>query len=436
MLQQFNEHILANFPSLKEKKLLIAISGGVDSVVLTYLLHKLNFNISLAHCNFQLRESDSDLDEAFINDLGKKLNIKTFTIRFDTKKFSEENKLSTQLAARKLRYDWFQELIKKHQFDYVLTAHHVDDNLETFLINLTRGTGLEGLTGIPEQNENIIRPLLKFSREDILNYANKNKIEWREDSSNLSKKYIRNKIRHDVIPVLKEINPNLLDSFSKTTEYLQQSQQIVNDRINSISEKIITKENDVIKFDIQKILKLSNPKAYLYQFLKKYSFNEWDKVFNLLSAQSGKFLSTKSHILLKNRDFLLFSPANGSEFLDELYYIDETLSKIKIPIELSIENTIQKTVENKKSILVDKKLVFYPLIIRKWKEGDVFFPTGMTGKKKVSKYFKDEKLSLLDKQNTWLLCTKDNQIIWIIGLRQDRRFTINNKTETTIKISI
>ena len=192
MLQlEFQEkHIDADFPFLKDKKLLIAISGGVDSVVLTHLLHQLKFDVSLAHCNFQLREEESDKDENFVIELGRKLSLNTITTSFDTQQFSKENKLSTQVAARELRYNWFEELIEKYQFDYVLTAHHADDNLETFLINLTRGTGLEGLTGIPVVNGNIVRPLLSFSREEILKFAKENSIDWREDKSNSETKYL------------------------------------------------------------------------------------------------------------------------------------------------------------------------------------------------------------------------------------------------------
>ncbi|MCL4124374.1 UNVERIFIED_CONTAM: hypothetical protein GTU68_046541, partial [Idotea baltica] len=238
MQQKLTNHIDKRLPYLRGKKLLIAISGGIDSVVLTHLLSELSFDISLAHCNFKLREKESDLDEAFVIELGKKFNIKTFTTQFETNKFAELKKLSTQIAARELRYSWFKELVKKYKFDYVLTAHHADDNLETFLINLSRGTGLDGLTGIPEKNGTIIRPLLPFSRTEIFNFAKENNIDWREDQSNSSSKYIRNKIRHQVVPVLKEINPSLLESFAKTSKHLKESQEIIEDRIEKVCEDI------------------------------------------------------------------------------------------------------------------------------------------------------------------------------------------------------
>jgi tRNA(Ile)-lysidine synthase len=405
MLQKFKKHININFPFLKDKKLLIAISGGVDSVVLTHLLHELNFDISLAHCNFQLREKESDLDEEFIGLLAQKTSNQIFTIKFDTEEFASKNKLSTQIAARELRYNWFQEVIKKHNFDYVLTAHHADDNLETFLINLTRGSGLDGFTGIPKINGNIVRPLLTFSREEILAYAKINTINWREDASNATTKYIRNKIRHKVIPVLKEINPNLLETFAKTLENLQESKQIIEDKIANISSEVIKSKNNILKINIDKINQLSNPKAYLYQLLKDYNFTEWNDVYNLLSAQSGKHVFSKTHRLLKDREYLLLSENLISNAIEqEKFLIDENQSKILHPIHLNFEVVQQKSTENKRTIYVDKDLLKYPLIVRKWENGDYLYPLGMQGKKKLSKYFKDEKFSLLDKENTWLLC--------------------------------
>ncbi|WP_299161208.1 tRNA lysidine(34) synthetase TilS [uncultured Tenacibaculum sp.] len=437
MLQKLQKHINDNLPFLKEKKLLVAISGGVDSIVLTHLLHQLNFNISLAHCNFQLRKQESNLDESFVKNLGKELSIETYTVQFKTALYAKEHKLSTQLAARNLRYDWFNQLAKKHNFDYILTGHHLDDNLETFIINLTRGTGLEGLTGIPVKNSNVIRPLLAFSREEIKNYALNSSIKWREDASNSETKYVRNKIRHQIIPVLKELNPKLLNSFLKTSEFLKQSQQIVNDRINEISSETLTNKGDVIKIEIKKILSLSNPKAYLYQILKAYKFTEWDDVYNLIYAQSGKKVSTNFYTLLKDRDFLLLlrTDKNSSSENEQVIIYKEN-TRIVSPINLLFENVQKITISDINTIYVDKILLNYPLTLRKWEKGDFFYPTGMLGKKKVSKYFKDEKISVFDKNNIWLLCSGDNEIIWIIGKRQDRRFLSSNNTTQLLRITI
>ena len=437
MLQELAKHIDKHFSFLKGKKLLIAISGGVDSVVLTHLLHQLKFDISLAHCNFQLRSEESDKDEEFVKNLGKKLNLNTYTIRFNTNEYAVNNKLSTQLAARELRYSWFEKLSNEHSFSHLLTAHHADDNLETFLINLSRGTGLEGLTGIPPINGSIVRPLLVFSREEILNYAKQNNIEWREDESNSETKYLRNKIRHQVTPILKELNASVLKNFNKTIDHLKESQQIIDDKIEEVAHEIIAKEGDLLKINIEKLLKLSNPKPYLYQLLKPYEFKEWNDVYNLIYAQSGKQILTKNYTLLKDRDFLLLlRTSEKSSNEEEVYTIREENKEITAPIRLLLKRVQKKTDTDQKSIYVDNELLSYPLKLRRWNSGDFFYPAGMLGKKKISKYFKDEKISIINKNKIWLLCSSKNEIIWIIGKRQDRRFLPTEKTTKLLQISI
>ena len=437
MLQELAKHIDKHFSFLKGKKLLIAISGGVDSVVLTHLLHQLKFDISLAHCNFQLRSEESDKDEEFVKNLGKKLNLNTYTIRFNTNEYAANNKLSTQLAARELRYSWFEKLSNEHSFSHLLTAHHADDNLETFLINLSRGTGLEGLTGIPPINGSIVRPLLVFSREEILNYAKQNNIEWREDESNSETKYLRNKIRHQVTPILKELNASVLKNFNKTIDHLKESQQIIDDKIEEVAHEIIAKEGDLLKINIEKLLKLPNPKPYLYQLLKPYEFKEWNDVYNLIYAQSGKQILTKNYTLLKDRDFLLLlRTSEKSSNEEEVYTIREENKEITAPIRLLLKRVQKKTDTDQKSIYVDNELLSYPLKLRRWNSGDFFYPAGMLGKKKISKYFKDKKISIINKNKIWLLCSSKNEIIWIIGKRQDRRFLPTEKTTKLLQISI
>jgi tRNA(Ile)-lysidine synthase len=436
MLQKLSQHINKNLSFLKEKKLLIAISGGIDSVVLTHLLSVLNFDISLAHCNFNLRGQESDLDEEFVIQLGEKLNLNLFKIHFKTEEIAKSNKQSTQVAARELRYNWFQKIIEQNSFDYVLTAHHADDNLETFLINLTRGSGLDGFTGIPEKNSNIIRPLLIFSRETILAYAKNNDIDWREDKSNASTKYIRNKIRHKILPVLKEINPSLLESFAKTNEHLKESQQIIEDRIEKIALEVISVEQNSRKINIKKISQLSNPKAYLYQLLNKYNFTEWNDVYQLLSAQSGKQIFSRTHTLLKDREFLVLSKIDFSAALEMTFQIQKNTSEITEPIHLKFESVQEKSIENKQTIYINKQHLVFPLQLRKWQNGDFFYPSGMAGKKKLSKYFKDEKISILEKQNIWILCNNNDEIIWVVNHRQDNRFIAKEATKDLFKITI
>ena len=442
LLKDFQQHITKHFPFLKDKKLLIAISGGIDSVVLTHLLHQSKDNISLAHCNFKLRDKESDLDEVFVNDLGKKLNLKSHTTSFNTDDYANNNKLSIQMAARELRYNWFAELLEENNLDYVLTAHQKEDVLETFLINFTRGTGLEGLTGIPAINGQIVRPLLNFTRDEIHAFATKNNIEWREDKSNASTKYFRNKIRHQVIPVLKELNPSLMQSFDKTLENLKGSQQIIHDKIANLKKNVTDLKSEPQQFSIDEIKKTSNPKAYLFELLKEYNFTEWNDVVDLLDAQSGKQILSKTHRLIKDRTHLLLS--KKSDINTEVQHAKFEISENDIEfhngsISLKIENKkLNSEATNLKydTVQIDNNLLNFPLIVRKWQKGDYFYPIGMQGRKKLSKFFKDEKFSLLEKEKTWLLCTSLNEIVWIIGKRPDNRFKITKDTTKTLKITI
>ena len=435
MLQKFKQHLHQNFPFLEDSKLLIAISGGIDSVVLAHLCSQLNLNFSLCHCNFNLRGQESDDDEAFVTSLAKSLKTPVYTTSFETEKYATKNKVSIQVAARDLRYTWFYKLLDANQYDYVLTAHNTNDNLETFIINLTRGSGLEGFTGIPPVNQKSVRPLLAFSRDDITLFAIKNGIVWREDRSNASIKYVRNKVRHKVIPILKELNPHILESFQNTIEYLNESQSIINDAVKNITTKVISYENDVLKISCKEIDKLSNKKAYLYQLLQAYGFTSWNDIVDLISAQPGKQVFSDTHRLLKDRNFLILTTINKSQSIKGSILIDQKVSKITNPIKLTIQNTDDYTSKNKEQIIIDKDLVNYPLSLKKWHHGDAMYPTGMTGSKKISQLFKDNKLSLLDKEKIWILADAKDHIIWVIGLRQDRRYLANKTSKNRLKIS-
>ena len=434
MFSQFKNHIETNLSFLKESKLLIAISGGVDSVVLAYLCKDAGLDIALAHCNFNLRGKESDEDQRYVEALGLKLNIETFVQEFDTKNYANANKLSTQMAARDLRYEWFDDLCERLNFDYILTAHHADDNLETFLINLSRGSGLEGLTGIPEVNGNIVRPLLSFSRQDILDFTQEFKIRWREDRSNASTKYLRNKLRHEVIPILKGINPQMLKNFTETIDYLKDAKQIIEDRIDEVSDKIIEVRSNGIYLNIDVITSQNNPKAYLYELLKNYGFTEWNDVANLLNAQSGTQVFSNEWRLLKDRDQLVL--VEKKEFNKEKIFVQEGVSIVdtsmgKLSLQLVEKEDI---IPNKKNaIFVDANKLQFPLVIRKWNKGDYFYPFGMKGKKKLSKYFKDEKFSLIDKEEVQLLCS-DGDIVWILGNRSDNRYKVINSTNSVLQI--
>lgn len=435
MLAKLQKHIAHDFPFLEQKKLFLAVSGGLDSMVLVHLFQQLDFEIAILHCNFQLRGLESFGDQNFIQNYAQENNISIFITQFDTTAFSKDYKLSTQVAARELRYSWFYEQLEANNFDYLLTAHHADDTIETFLINLTRGTGLEGLTGIPKQNDKVIRPLLCFTRQEIEHYAKENKIEWREDSSNASDKYLRNKIRHHLIPIFKELNPNFMDSFQNTQNYLQDAQMLVEDASIMVYQQVAKQEEEAIFFDLNQLKKLPNYKSYLYQWLNEFGFTAWDDIYDLVDSQSGKQVFSAEFRLLKDRDFLILSPLHTIDEEAE-YNIDSSQNQINIPLNLSFSKVTDISIGSNTTIFVDEDTLQFPLVLRHWKEGDSFQPFGMNGKsKKVSKLFKDEKLSLIDKENVWLLCS-GTKIVWIIGMRQDDRFRITNTTKKLLKIQL
>ena len=435
MLKQFQNHINKNLPFLNKSKILIAISGGVDSVVLTHLCHKLKLDISLAHCNFHLRGAESDGDEESVKQLAENLDVELFIQNFDTENYANSNKQSIQIAARALRYTWFEELANQLNFDFILTAHHADDNLETFLINFTRGTGLEGLTGIPEVNSIFVRPLLPFSSDAVENYAKTNHIFWRDDSSNASTKYVRNKLRHNLIPILKEINPSLLQSFQTTLSNLKDTTDIVQDRKEDVlSLAIESKDAYKTVFKISEFKKLNNPKAYLFEIFKSYGFTEWNDVLNVLDAESGKQILSKTHRLIKNREHILLSEITAQK--DANISILEADKTIETPFGMLLFDEVDAISNKQKDIVyLDKNSLTFPLILRKWQEGDFFHPIGMSGKKKISKYLKDEKVSLLDKEHVWVLCSKED-IIWVVNRRADNRFKVTEHTRSILKITL
>ena len=445
MLVKFIEHINHHFSFLKDKKILVAISGGIDSVVLTHLLHHLEFNIVLAHCNFTLRGKESDADEQFVKDLANKLGVICQTSVFDTHTYAKKQQLSTQMAARELRYKWFEKTRIEFDLDYIVTAHHLDDNLETFLINFIRGTGLNGLTGIPEIKGKIIRPLIPFSRKEIEVYASENNLSWREDASNKKTAYQRNKIRHQIVPLLRQMNPNLLNSFQKTTNNLKESQSIINNTIDSFKKIVITTEDagninsatPIQKIDIQKLKQFEYPKAYLFELLKEYRFTEWNDVVDLLNAQPGKQVLSASHRLVKDRDFLLLTDVSSVKSDQKVFEIKENQKVLELENgkvlfrNAKIQNSNDIT---QNSVFINKEKLIFPLTLRKMKQGDYFYPLGMGGKKKMSKFFKDEKFSLIDKENTWLLCSK-NDIVWVVNRRLDDRYKVDFNTKLILNIA-
>lgn len=424
----------------KDDRILLALSGGVDSVVLAELLLELGYTFSAAHCNFHLRGEESNRDAEFVIKWAERKKVKLFVQDFDTYAYMQEKGISLEMAARELRYSWFENLMQENQIDYLLTAHHADDSAETFFINLLRGTGIAGLHGILPKNGNIIRPLLFATRKSILDYAELKNIQFVEDSTNSETKFLRNKIRHRVIPMLKEISPDFDSIIRKNIERLRDTETIFRSAIEKVKDEIIIRENENIKISIAELQSLNPMGIYLYEILSDYGFNESvvNNVSMVLDAESGKRFYSKTHCLLKDREYLLIYPIEKEETETE-YSIDAEITSIIEPFKAKIEvlkdlNFI--SVPKKANVaMLDMDLLSFPLELRHWKQGDSFVPFGMRKKKKLSDFFTSNKYSLLDKERQWLLCSGD-EIVWVVGKRIDDRFKISNSTKSVLKIEI
>lgn len=430
---EFEQQLESLVPFPLQKKWLLAVSGGIDSMTLLHLMLQSKVSVAVAHCNFALRAHESEQDTLFVQNFCLEHQIPCFINTFDTKQYALDHKLSIQMAARALRYDWFENLRQSEGFDFICTAHHLDDQLETFLINLSRGTGIHGLSGIPAMQNNICRPLLTFSRAQIENYAHSQLISWREDVSNQSDYYMRNKIRHQITPQLKSIASDFLSSFQKTLDHLQDSIDLTHDALQRFQDLAVTKKDEQTIINIDQLLQFQNPKAYLYAFLSRFGFTAWEDVIQLIQSQSGKRVDSPSHRLLKNRATLLLTRIKNEE--NTCFYINNEQEVLNFPLKLRFSQVASLGESNANTIFVDLELIKFPLLIRKWQMGDRFFPFGMNGSKKLSKYFKDEKMSLHDKEQTWVLCSH-NEIVWVIGKRFDRRFQVNNTTQKILQITL
>lgn len=422
-----------------DSKVLLTVSGGIDSSVMAHLFHRLKMNCTIAHCNFQLRGEESDGDEAFVRVMGEKLNFKVFVTRFETEEYANENHLSIQMAARDLRYNWFNRLAKAHQFDYIAVAHNRDDALETFFINLGRGSGIAGLTGIRPLSGIIMRPLLFASRPEIEQYAQSFKLVHREDSTNASDKYQRNYIRHQVIPGIEDIFPHFRESLSQNLEKLNEAHILYQHALNTLVTQIILQKNGLLYIGLPELLKTPAPKTVLYEILKPYNFTPptIKEIFHVAGAISGKQFFSSTHKLVKDRECFIVSKLEGEGI--SKFYIEEGTREIDSPVTMQleiIECTPDFIIEKSPAVAyLDYDKLIFPLILRKWKQGDFFIPFGMKGIKKVSDFFIDQKLSLIEKENIWLLVS-GNQIAWITGKRTDERFRITDETKKVLVVKL
>ncbi len=419
--------------------LLVGVSGGVDSVVLIDLLHKAGMAFAVAHCNFKLRGEASELDEALVQSLAVKYDKPYFVKSFDTRLVASELGISIEMAARDLRYAWFEEMRRAHHFDWIVVAHHLDDQAETFFLNLARGTGIGGLTGMNVVNGRVVRPLLFASRKEIETYALTRQLLYREDGSNANTDFQRNKIRHLILPLMEELNPSFRQGLQETIRHLKDTSFIYQHAIEQAKDRTI-QYLSVDEFQVVlEELKLLDPiSSYLFEFLKPCHFNGdvVEEIVNALDGQPGKQFFSPTHRALLDRDFLLVQKLTSTE--TKRYYLDDNLSRLDFPIKLSFTTLRSSDLHSFKGLqniaLVDKRMLQFPLILRKWQAGDYFRPLGMKGKKKLSDFFIDEKLNLADKENVWLL-TNGEEIVWIIGIRLDDRYKISSSATEVLKIS-
>lgn len=420
----------------KSDKIIVGISGGSDSVALLSVLCRLGYQCVAAHCNFHLRGAESDRDETFVTDFVKSLDIPFYKIDFDTKKYAEEKKLSIEMAARELRYNWFAEIKEKERAHCIAIAHHSDDVVETFLINLTRGSGIHGLTGIKPVNGDVVRPFLCVSRSDILSYMEKEGLSFVEDSTNKDTIYVRNKFRNVIIPLFETINPAFRDSLLQTMGNLQSAEQFITDNMRSKLADIMVQDGDLWSIHIDRLHEAGNEKFLLFEMLQSYGFTPSvvNDIYDGLDGISGKQYFSEDYRIQKDRSRLILS--NKSEKSDEFYTIEESTYKISVPLNLTFEQKPVSEVvihKDKNHCYLDMSRLKFPLTIRKWKDGDLFVPFGMKGKKKVSDYFVDNHFSLYQKEQTWLLLSGD-EIVWLIGERSDDRYRIRKDTTSVLEL--
>lgn len=428
MLARFQKSVSVLVPQPAKKTFLLAVSGGVDSVVMANLFSKSGYKIVIAHCNFQLRGKESDADEKFVKELAEKYKVRFCIKRFDTDKYVAEKKISLQMAARELRYNWFKELLEKEGLDNLVIAHHADDAIETFFINLLRGTGIAGLHGISSSQHGLIRPMLGFTRKEIEAYATKEKLKWREDSSNASDNYERNKIRHHLIPELLKISPDATHAISHTIENLAETEHIYRKTIEEKISKLAAVKGDKVFISIALLQKLEPMHLYLYEYIKQWGFNyvQAKEVCQSLKGQSGKVFISTTHKMIRDRKSLVIEKITKE--INESANIDEEEDgfingDLEIVFKIKDKPTGFKPFTPSTIASLDYEKLKFPLKIRKWKQGDKFYPLGMSKHKKVSDYLIDNKVSLTDKDRVYILLSGD-EIIWLIGYRIDDRFKV------------
>jgi tRNA(Ile)-lysidine synthase len=440
MLEDFVSYIKEKQLFTPSERLLLTVSGGIDSVVLAELCHQAGLKFGIAHCNFQLRGDESEGDERFVQELARKYAVDFYTQRFDTKAFAQHNGISTQMAARQLRYEWFDRIRQEHRYNYILTAHHQDDLLETILLNLTRGTGIAGLHGILPKNGFLIRPLLFATRGRIDQFLQQMQLTWREDSSNFSNDYLRNRLRHEVIPILQEMNPKVAASVSELAERVRATEAIVAESMQLATKEAVHEENGSLWISYEKLEKLSAPLERLSYWLATYHFtyHQTKMIWKSRNGQAGKQFFSPTHTLISDRTHWVVTPTPTEQPTE--WFLTSATGEIVYPngfLKWDVINAIEnENIEaNPNVIYLDADELIFPITLRLWQKGDRFCPLGMKGKqKKISDFLIDNKVPRNIKERVYVL-ESEGKIAWLVGFRPDERFKVKEKTKKYIKFT-
>ncbi|GAF02239.1 tRNA lysidine(34) synthetase TilS [Saccharicrinis fermentans] len=439
MNERFLQYLHDYCVYISGQKILVALSGGADSVALLHLLHTAKVAICAAHCNFNLRGDESDGDEQYVVDLCASLGVTLYQRSFDTTEFATEKGISIEMAARDLRYAWFHDLLKTERLDWIATGHHKDDSIETFFLNLARGTGIKGLVGMKPLRGRLIRPLLAFSRGEIEDYCAVHKLNYRTDSSNLESVYLRNKVRHQILPLFRELNPSFMDTMQSNMKHMEQVSRFFQDSVKELTKEVVVEQDGQLLISLQHVDRFVDKHLVLFEILQPYGFNGsviQELVECIENQVSGKQFYAPSYRLIKDRFNIILLP-HAEKQQDDIFYIEVDQYELKQPVKLNIASGIDAQgyrIDTRAEVAqLDEDLLNYPLTLRKWRHGDQFRPLGMKNFKKLSDFFIDEKFSLKDKEDTWLLFSGDD-IIWVVGHRCDDRYKITHRTQHITKI--
>jgi tRNA(Ile)-lysidine synthase len=412
-------------------KVLAAVSGGMDSVLMAHLLKAAGYDISIAHCNFQLRSAESVADQEFCMHLAQQLGVQFHTVNFDTAAYTAEKKISTQMAARDLRYAWFEQIRQQHGYDVIALAHHQNDTIETILLNLTRGTGIAGLHGILPRNGNLVRPLLFLNRDDIQQLIQQNKLSYVEDSSNSSVKYARNKLRHQVIPTLKELNPNLENTFENNLGHFRDMETLLEMRVAEVRKDLFNYVGDDIHIPLNAIKTLEPKRLLLFKLLQEYGFNETavDDLITGLDKHAGRVFESGGYKLVLDRDNIILTPKTDAFEAVPVNEHDHEINYGNYKVTLLHDDSALIVKDNPLAVSIDAAKLVYPLTIRPWQQSDSFYPLGMKTRQKLSDFFIQQKIPVHQKTRVPLLVNGNGDIMWIAGYRLSERYKVNDNTK-------